>query len=127
MLIGEVALNLPRLKGQLEVERELEGGRNERFYLMSAAAPSHQCLAHGEYSEIGPSTETGGKFHPESFSLSSGRGPLDHAQGCPSLCTSRGTLGLPVLGKNHPANIVSFCITDGYLPLPLSFPLRTFL
>lgn len=30
MLIGEVALNLPRLKGQLEVERELEGGRNER-------------------------------------------------------------------------------------------------
>lgn len=60
------------------------------FYLMSVAAPSPQCLAHGEYSETGPSTKTDGKLHPE-FSLSSGRAPLDCSHQSPCLCTSRGT------------------------------------
>ena len=68
------------------------GGKKRKgavFYLMSVAAPSHQCLAHGEYSETGPSTKTDGKFHHE-FSLSSSHAPLDHSHWCPSLCTSRG-------------------------------------
>ena len=92
MLLGEVAVNLPGLKVQLRVERGLGGEKRKGavFYLMSVAAPSPQCLAHGEYSETGPSTKTDGKLHPE-FSLSRGRAPLDCSHQSPCLCTSRGT------------------------------------